>query len=219
MNSHAPGAQGDGPPGQSTRAAAAQSEVPAARSAAVAEPSDPCGQLLLRVARGDRTAFETLFVSQSAVLMAVIVRIVMSRSLAEEVLQECFAEVWARAGSFDPHRGTGRAWLVTMARRRAIDCVRSVQASRDRDVADGLRSAAVPGEEVEQAVIDRAESDRTVAALRLLPDDQARPIVMAFYQGLTHVQISERLGVPLGTIKSRIRDGMKKLRTELEASP
>ncbi|MCT1446654.1 sigma-70 family RNA polymerase sigma factor [Brevibacterium casei] len=203
MTSHDPGAQGEAPPGQSI------GSPPAA---------DPCGRLLVEVAAGDRGAFEELFVSQSPVLMAVIVRIVMSRSLAEEVLQECFAEVWARARSFDPGRGTGRAWLVTMCRRRAIDCVRSVQASRDRDVADGLRQAATVDEEVEQTVISKAESDRTVSGLKLLPDDQSTPIVMAFYQGKTHAQISEELGVPLGTIKSRIRDGMKKLRRDLEAS-
>lgn len=207
MTSHDHGAEGDSPPGSSDQAGTRTETT-----------SDPCGRLLVQIAAGDRDAFEELFVSQSPILMAVIMRIVVSRSLAEEVLQECFAEAWARSGSFDPSRGTGRAWLVTMCRRRAIDCVRSVQASRDRDVADGLRSAAEVGEEVEQTVIDHAESDRTVSALKLLPTDQAQPIVMAFYQGMTHAQISERLGVPLGTIKSRIRDGMRKLRKELEAS-
>jgi RNA polymerase sigma-70 factor (ECF subfamily) len=110
--------------------------------------------------------------------MAVILRIVKSRSLAEEVLQDCFTEVWTRCSGFDPNRGSGQ----------------------------------------EQTVIDRAESDRTVSALKILPEEQSTPIVMAFYQGLTHAQISEDLKVPLGTIKSRIRDGMKKLRDELEAS-
>ena len=145
-------------------------------------------------------------------------RIVKSRSLAEEVLQECFTEVWTRCSGFDPARGTGRAWLVTLCRRRAIDCVRSVQSQQDRDFADGLRTSAEAADGVEQTVIDRAESDRTVSALKILPEEQSTPIVMAFYQGLTHAQISEDLKVPLGTIKSRIRDGMKKLRDELEAS-
>ena len=145
-------------------------------------------------------------------------RIVKSRSLAEEVLQECFTEVWTRCSGFDPARGTGRAWLVTLCRRRAIDCVRSVQSQQDRDFADGLRTSAEAADGVEQTVIDRAESDRTVSALKILPEEQSTPIVMAFYQGLTHAQISEDLKVPLGTIKSRIRDGMKKLREELEAS-
>lgn len=184
----------------------------------VATAADPSSDLLLRIAGGDKAAFEELFVLQSRVLMAVILRIVRSRSLAEEVLQECFTEVWTRCSGFDPERGTGRAWLITVCRRRAIDCVRSVQAQQDRDFADGLRSAAGEGEQVEQTVIDRFESDRTVMALKILHEDQAQPIVMAFYQGLTHAEISENLKVPLGTIKSRIRDGMKKLREELEAS-
>lgn len=156
--------------------------------------------------------------AQSRILMAVILRIVRSQSLAEEVLQECFTEVWTRCSGFDPQRGTGRAWLITLCRRRAIDCVRSVQAQQNRDYADGLRSSAEEGEQVEQTVIDRSEADRTVTALQILPDHQAQPIVMAFYQGLTHAEISENLKVPLGTIKSRIRDGMKKLREELEVS-
>ncbi|SMX78796.1 RNA polymerase sigma-70 factor, ECF subfamily [Brevibacterium linens ATCC 9172] len=183
-----------------------------------AETADPGGALLIRIAEGDRSAFEELFTTHSRILMAVIVRIVKSRTLAEEVLQDCFTEVWTRCSGFDPTRGTGRAWLVALCRRRAIDCVRSVQSQQDRDLADGLRTSTEAVEGVEQTVLDRAESDRTVSALKILPEDQSRPIVMAFYQGLTHAQISEDLQVPLGTIKSRIRDGMKKLREELEAS-
>ena len=183
-----------------------------------ADSADPGGALLIRIAEGDRSAFEELFTTHSRILMAVILRIVKSRTLAEEVLQDCFTEVWTRCSGFDPGRGSGRAWLITLCRRRAIDCVRSVQAQQDRDFADGLRTTAEAGDQVEQTVIARAESDRTVSALRILPDEQAEPIVMAFYQGMTHTQISENLQVPLGTIKSRIRDGMKKLREELEAS-
>ncbi|MCS4593778.1 sigma-70 family RNA polymerase sigma factor [Brevibacterium sediminis] len=183
-----------------------------------ADSADPGGALLIRIAEGDRSAFEELFTTHSRILMAVILRIVKSRTLAEEVLQDCFTEVWTRCSGFDPGRGSGRAWLITLCRRRAIDCVRSVQAQQDRDFADGLRTTAEASDQVEQTVIARAESDRTVSALRILPDEQAEPIVMAFYQGMTHTQISENLQVPLGTIKSRIRDGMKKLREELEAS-
>ncbi|GAA1860176.1 sigma-70 family RNA polymerase sigma factor [Brevibacterium marinum] len=220
MSSNDPTAFRHGPPGSDRRI----HEDPRAdgdqRASDDPQPAsaDPSGSLLVRIARGDAAAFEELFVSQSRILMAVILRIVKSRSLAEEVLQECFTEVWTHCKGYDPDRGTGRAWLVTLCRRRAIDCVRSVAAQQNRDFADGLRSTAESGEQVEQTVIERTESDRTVTALKILPEEQARPIVMAFYQGLTHAQISEGLEVPLGTIKSRIRDGMKKLREELEAS-
>ncbi|WP_210604541.1 sigma-70 family RNA polymerase sigma factor [Brevibacterium oceani] len=180
--------------------------------------ADHSGQLLVRVAEGDSAAFEQLFTDQSGILKAVILRIVTSRSLAEEVLRDCFTEVWTRCSGFDPSRGTGRAWLVALCRRQAIDCVRSVQAQQDRDPADGLRTSAEAAEGSGQTVIDRAESDRTVSALTILPEEQSRPIVMAFYQGMSHARISEDLKVPLGTIKSRIRDGMKKLRDELEVS-
>lgn len=208
MSSDDPSAPGQGPPGYGPRASDDNTSTAA----------DPHGHLLLRIASGDRGAFEELFVAQSRILLAMILRIVRSQSLAEEVLQECFTEVWTRCSGFDPERGTGRAWLVTLCRRRAIDCVRSVQAQQDRDFADGLRTSATAGEQVEQTVIDKSESERTVIALKILPEEQGRPIVMAFYQGLTHAQISENLKVPLGTIKSRIRDGMKKLREELEVS-
>ncbi|SDR94716.1 RNA polymerase, sigma subunit, ECF family [Brevibacterium siliguriense] len=219
MSSDDPTAFRHGPPGSDRQ----ENHPPASADAGIASAeaataSDPSGDLLLRIAAGDRSAFDELFTTQSRILMAVILRIVRSRTLAEEVLQECFTEVWTRCSGFDPARGTGRAWLVTLCRRRAIDCVRSVQSQQDRDFADGLRTSAEAVEEVEQTVIDRAESDRTLSALKILPEEQSRPIVMAFYQGLTHAQISEDLKVPLGTIKSRIRDGMKKLRDELEAS-
>ncbi|WP_166827605.1 sigma-70 family RNA polymerase sigma factor [Brevibacterium limosum] len=217
MSSDDPTAIQDGPPGYP---APSRKPVPTSTDDRTADagPVDPSGQLLVRIAEGDAVAFEQLFTNQSSILMAVIVRIVKNRTLAEEVLQDCFTEVWTRCAGFDPARGTGRAWLVTLCRRRAIDCVRSVQSQQDRDLADGLRTSAEAAEGVEQTVIDRAESDRTVSALKILPQEQSRPIVMAFYQGLTHTQISEDLKVPLGTIKSRIRDGMKKLRDELEAS-
>ncbi|SMX82444.1 sigma-70 family RNA polymerase sigma factor [Brevibacterium antiquum] len=208
MSSDDPSAPGHGPSGNDARAS----------DGTVTTAADPSSDQLLRIATGDRSAFEELFVAQSRILMAVILRIVRSQSLAEEVLQECFTEVWTRCSGFDPQLGTGRAWLITLCRRRAIDCVRSVQAQQNRDYADGLRSSADEGEQVEQTVIDRSESDRTVMALKILHEDQAQPIVMAFYQGLTHAEISQNLKVPLGTIKSRIRDGMKKLREELEAS-
>lgn len=205
-------------PDDLSHGAARQGTSPVSRAVVDVSCDDPVGDQLARIADGDAKAFASLFDGQSAILLAIIARIVKNRALAEEVLQDCFAEVWVKAQSFDPRRGTGRGWLVTLCRRRAIDCVRSVQAERDRDDAEGIRSSQAATESVEQAVVDKADADRTVAALRELPEAQARPIVMAFYQGLTHVQISEALGVPLGTIKSRIRDGMKKLRQELEAS-
>ena len=208
---------GGGPPGTAAGDSQPGGSLTGSDTAA-SDSTDPSGDLLVRIAGGDRSAFERLFADQSRILMAVILRIVRSRSLAEEVLQECFAEVWTRCSGFDPDRGSGRAWLITLCRRRAIDCVRSVQSQQDRDLADGLRSSVETGDQVEQTVIDRAESDRTVTALKILPPEQSTPIVMAFYQGLTHAEIAEDLKVPLGTIKSRIRDGMKKLRDELEAS-
>lgn len=179
---------------------------------------DVCGSLLVNIQCSNTGAFEELFNAYSRILMATIVRIVKNRALAEEVLQECFVEVWIGCHGFDPQRGSGRAWLITMCRRRAIDCLRSVQAQQNRDYTDGMRAAAGQGEQVKPTVIEKLESELTATALKLLPKDQAEPIAMAFYQGLTHVQIAEELETPLGTIKSRIKDGMKRLRDELEGS-
>lgn len=123
MSSDDPPTPDHGPPGYDVHAA----------DGTVTTAADPCGDQLVRIAKGSAGAFEELFAAQSRILMAVILRIVKSRSLAEEVLQECFTEVWTRCSGFDPDRGTGRAWLITLCRRRAIDCVRSVQAQQDRD--------------------------------------------------------------------------------------
>ncbi|WP_328698718.1 RNA polymerase sigma factor [Brevibacterium rongguiense] len=175
--------------------------------------------LILRIQNGDTAAFNEVFHRMGGMLLAVVVRIVRDRALAEEVLQECFVELWKRSDRFDPQRGSGRGWLVGMCRRRAIDCVRSVQAARDRDAADAARAAATPGQSVEQTVEARLASDDAARALAGLPGEQAEPIYLSYFCGLSHEQIARRLDRPLGTVKTRIRDGMKKLRFALGEGP
>ncbi|WP_261625084.1 sigma-70 family RNA polymerase sigma factor [Nesterenkonia marinintestina] len=179
------------------------------------ETEDPSGDLLRRIRGGDESAFEDLYRSQGRVLLACILRIVRNRSLAEEVLQDVFAEVWTRCAGFDPDRGTGRAWLVTLSRRRAVDRVRAVQSQQDRDFAEGVKEVHTDGTDVHTEVVAHMESVRTVTALRELPEDQARAIALAYYQDMSHREISEHLQVPLGTVKSRVRDGMARLRAQL----
>ncbi|GAA1182801.1 sigma-70 family RNA polymerase sigma factor [Nesterenkonia xinjiangensis] len=176
---------------------------------------DPCGELLVRTAAGDTRAFEELFRSQGSVLLAVILRIVRSRALAEEVLQDVFAEVWEDCTRFESSRGSGRAWLVTISRRRAIDRVRSVSAQRVRDTAHGERQLHETAPDVQHEALENIESARAARAVKGLPEEQARAIALAYYRGMTHVEIADHLGVPLGTVKTRIRDGMRRLRSSL----
>lgn len=181
--------------------------------------SDPCGEILLRIQSGDTGAFELLYRNQGSIMLAVVLRIVRNRSLAEEVLQDVFTDVWRHCSRFDPSRGTGRAWLTTMCRRRAIDRVRAVQAQQDRDFTQGVKEAHQDSPDLGEEVVDRMEAARAATALSSLPKHQAEAIAMAYYQDLSHAEIAKRLDVPLGTIKSRIRDGIRQLRVQMEATP
>jgi len=184
--------------------------------APVAAPGDEAGRLLSRIAAGDQSAFEALYRSTGAMLLAVILRVVRDRDLAEEVLHECFTHVWVGAGGFDASRGSGTAWLVTFARRRAIDCVRSVQAQRDRDAVHGALEQNRT--DIEDEVETRIQSDLAATALGALPPEQGRLIALIYYEGLTHRQAAERTGIPLGTVKTRIRQGLRTMREELKGA-
>lgn len=180
---------------------------------------DDAGILLDQIASGDRQAFADLYELTGGMLLAVIIRVVRDRDLAEEVLHECFTYIWTSARSFDGERGTGTGWLVTLARRRAIDCVRSTQSQRTRETVQGIReinlTAGFHGG-VDDEVETRIESARAATALRTLPPEQGRVIALVYYEGLTHQQAAERTGIPLGTVKTRIRDGLKRLREQME---
>lgn len=190
------------------------------RHSAGAQPdaADACGELLARIQRSDERAFEELYRQHAAILMATILRVVRNRSLAEEVLQEVFVEVWTNCRSFHRDKGSGRAWLTTMCRRRAIDRVRSVQAQQNRDFTEGIKQVHEVEPDIQTEALNQAEAARVHTALRDLPSDQAAAIAMAYYQELSHREIASALDAPLGTIKSRIRDGMKRLRALLEVA-
>lgn len=177
--------------------------------------SDPCGALLLRIQRQDEQAFEALYRRHASVLMATALRVVRNRSIAEEVLQEVFVEVWTNCGAYRPDAGSGRAWLTTMCRRRAIDRVRSVQAQQNRDFTEGVKQVHEVEPDIQTEVLSHLESVRLNTELRKLPAEQATAIAMAYYQDLSHSEIASALDTPLGTIKSRIRDGMSRLRALL----
>lgn len=176
---------------------------------------DPADALLLRIADGDRGAFAELYDMLSARVFGLILRVLVDRAQSEEVLQEVFLEVWQSASRFAPNKGRGRTWVLTMAHRRAIDRVRSAQASRDRDALAGLRELAAAPAGVAEQVEEKVEAGHVNDALLRLPEAQREALTLAYYGGYSQSEISVLMGVPLGTIKTRMRDGLTRLRREM----
>ena len=172
-------------------------------------------ELLGRVGRGDRAAFGELYDATSPRLFGLVRRLVVDPAQAEEVTQDVYLEIWQHAARFDPAKGNGIAWMFTIAHRRAVDRIRSAQAARDRDLRIGARDLDVPVDTVAEAAETSIEHDRVQGALRELSDLQRECVALAYYGGLTQSEIAERLHVPLGTVKTRLRDGMIRLRTAL----
>lgn len=174
-------------------------------------------ELLRAVARGDERAFAALYDSYSAILFGLLLRILNSRAEAEDVLQEVFLQIWQRAANFDETRGRPFTWMVTLARSRAIDRLRAV-GSRER--AATASSVEAPAPAVVDAVEEtfRSEQAETVRrALAAIPEEQRRALMLAYVEGLSQSEIAGRLGEPLGTVKTRMRSGLMKLREMLGA--
>jgi RNA polymerase sigma-70 factor (ECF subfamily) len=169
--------------------------------------------LIRRMAAGDREAFGRFYDRYAPFAYPMILRIVREPADASDVLQEVFWEVWRGAGSYDPARGTPEAWIVTRARTRAIDRVRSVRRRTETFVApvdEALAAAKIePGGDAAERAADRS----TVGtALNRLPQAQREVIELAYYGGLTQAEIAQQLKQPLGTVKTRIRLGLERLR-------
>ena len=167
--------------------------------------------LLRAIVAHDEAALAQLYDRYRAILFGLLMRILNNREEAEDVLQELFLQVWRRAADFDENRGRPFTWLVTMARSRGIDRLRAL-ASRERVAAEGARDEA---EAVSDAASDAFLSEQrglVTSALAQLPDEQKRPLMLAYFDGLTQSEIAARLGAPLGTVKTRMRTGLSKLR-------
>ncbi|MEX2550746.1 MAG: ECF RNA polymerase sigma factor SigK [Nitriliruptoraceae bacterium] len=173
-------------------------------------------ELLAGIAAGDQTALGALFDALGARVYGVIHRVLRDPAQAEEVTQEVMLEVWANAARFDGERGSPRTWIVTMARRRAIDRVRSEQASRDRTRRMGIRDQGRAFDEVSERVILDEEHAEVTAALGALTDLQRRAIELAYFEGHTYREVAELLDTPLGTVKTRMRDGLLRMRDVME---
>ena len=179
------------------------------------ERVDHIGELLVRVAQGDQAAFARLYDMLAPRVFGLVLRVLVDRSQSEEVLQEIFFEVWQSAAQFAPNKGQGRSWVFTIAHRRAVDRVRSSQASSDRDVRVGLRDLGVAHDAVAEEVELRIEGRRVAAAVATLPEVQREAITLAYYGGYSQSEIAALVGAPLGTIKTRMRDGLTRLRVEM----
>jgi RNA polymerase sigma-70 factor (ECF subfamily) len=166
--------------------------------------------LLGAVARRDRHALRRLYDRFGGQVLAVGLRVLSSRADAEEVTQEVFVEVWSRADRFDPERGSARAWLMGIARNRAIDRLRRRQA--DSRMAEAVRDEERPrGPTPVEDAEARELRDRVRAALMSLGPEQRTALELAYYEGLSQSEIAERLDAPLGTVKSRVRLAMERL--------
>ncbi|MEW1707043.1 ECF RNA polymerase sigma factor SigK [Microbacterium sp. NPDC007973] len=176
---------------------------------------DQIGALLMRVAAGDRAAFAGVYDALSARAFGLILRVLVDRAQSEEVLQEVFLEVWQSASRFTPNRGQGRSWVLTIAHRRAVDRVRSSQSSTDRDVRAGFRDMDVAYDDVSERVELKMEGRRVVDALAALPDAQKEALTLAYFGGYSQSEIATLVGAPLGTVKTRMRDGLSRLRMEM----
>lgn len=178
-------------------------------------PIDHVAELLLSVARGDQDAFARLYDTIAPRAFGLILRVLVDRAQSEEVLQEVFLEVWQSAARFAPNKGQGRSWILTIAHRRAVDRVRSSQSSVERDVRAGLRDLSASTDSTEETVELRIEGNRVAQALSALSEPQREAIALAYFGGYSQSEVAALVGAPLGTIKTRMRDGLTRLRAEM----
>ena len=171
--------------------------------------------LLERVATGDQRAFSELYDLLSPRVFGLIKRLLRDHAQSEEVTQEVFLEIWQTATRFDPNKGGATTWILTMAHRRAVDRVRSSQSSRDRDTRIGIRDHKVDYDNVSETIEVRLEHERVEKAMTRLTELQRQAVSLAYYGGYSHSEVAEMLSVPIGTVKTRLRDGMIRLRDEL----
>jgi RNA polymerase sigma-70 factor (ECF subfamily) len=177
------------------------------------------GALLLRVGDGDAQAFAELYERTSHRVFGLARKVLVDAEMSAETTQDVFLALWiGGAARFDPLKGSGMSWMMTLAHRRAVDKVRAEESHRVRDSRWGIRNRDVDYDQVAEAVIQGSESDAVRAGLRTLSDVQRQAIHLAFYSGLTYIQVADHLGVPVPTAKTRIRDGIRRLGSCLRES-
>ncbi|TFD70375.1 sigma-70 family RNA polymerase sigma factor [Cryobacterium gelidum] len=172
-------------------------------------------ELLTRVAHGDQSAFGELYDQIAPRVLGLVKRLLVDHAQSEEVTQEIFLEIWQSAARYESTRGGASTWILTMAHRRAVDRIRSSQAGRDRDTKIGIRDLAVAYDHVAETVEVRIEHERVEKAMTRLTQLQRQAVSLAYYGGFSHSEVADMLHIPLGTVKTRLRDGLIRLRDEL----
>ena len=174
--------------------------------------------LLGQIADGDREAFAEFYRLTSRRVFGMARRVLVDLELSEDATQEVFLQVWQNAGNFNAATGSPLAWLMTIAHRRAVDKVRSAQAAADREARYGADSQEIDHDSVSDEVDGLLEAEAVVRCLKTLTETQQESVRLAYYGGLSYREVAERLNSTLPTIKSRIRDGLIRLKTCLEVS-
>ncbi|MGW7819303.1 sigma-70 family RNA polymerase sigma factor [Streptomyces puniciscabiei] len=169
-------------------------------------------ELLVLVAGGDQRAFEELYALVSGPVYGLVRRVVRDPAQSEEVAQEVLLETWRSAARYDPGRGSALSWVLTLAHRRAVDRVRSARAAGEREQREALRAGEPAFDQVAEEVEAGMEREWVRRCLRRLTDLQRQSVTLAYYDGYTYREVAERLSLPLGTVKTRMRDGLTRLR-------
>jgi RNA polymerase sigma-70 factor (ECF subfamily) len=186
--------------------------------AGVPHPGAPAGagpelaELLQRSARGDRSAFAELYDATAGRVHGLVLRVVRDPAQAEEVTQEAYLEIWRTASRYDPSRGSAVSWLFTIAHRKAVDRVRSAEASSRRESTYHHRNQTVDHDTTADTATASLEARRVRTALGALTEVQREAIELAYFGGYTHSEVASLLDLPIGTAKTRIRDGLIRLR-------
>ena len=190
-----------------------QDQAYSTRPAVPAVPGDDAS-VVKRIAEGDESALATLYDRWSPVVYSLVAHLLKDADGAEDVVEETFWQVWQRAASYDASRGTVRTWILTIGRSRGLDRLRSRKRSRE-DGSTDLSLIRDPGADPSQDAEGAERSRLVYDALAQLPEDQRRALELAYFRGLSQSEIAEYLSEPLGTIKTRMRLGMQKLRDKL----
>lgn len=174
---------------------------------------DRLAALLTRASRGDETAFGTLYDATAPRVYGLVLRVVRDPAQAEEVTQEIYLEIWRQSARFRPESGHPLSWMLTIAHRRAVDRVRSAEAgTRRQNAYDATASVTVPGDLTADLATANLEVHQVRRALAALTPAQREAIELAYYGGYTHAEVAAMLNLPIGTAKTRIRDGLIRLR-------
>lgn len=197
-------------------AAAASPRLRMGETPAALEGAEDLAALLIRIGQSDRDAFTQFYALTSSRVFGLIRRVLVDAVLSQDTTQEVYLQVWQSAPRFDPKAGSALSWLMTLSHRRAVDAVRSRQRATDREAHYGASTQQIDHDQVLDSVTDSMDAAAVTTCLDSLTEAQRESVRLAYYAGLTYRDVAARLSVGLPAIKSRIRDGLRRLRLCLE---